>query len=133
MSANDQVLHQVQVALGRFPEISVAAVFGSAADGTASPGSDVDVAVQASHELDADTKIALIESIALETGRAVDLVDIRRAGQPLLDQIVTRGVQIAGTRQSWAQLIYRNVLDQADFVPYQQRILEGRRSAWINS
>ncbi|AMQ88303.1 type VII toxin-antitoxin system MntA family adenylyltransferase antitoxin [Marinobacter sp. LQ44] len=119
--------------MARFPQIRVAALFGSMARGTARPDSDIDVAVQADKELSADEHIAITEAIALAFNRSVDLVDLRTAGQPLLDQIVRTGIQVMGTRHQWGDLIYRNIMENEDFVPYQKRILEGRRNAWMNN
>ncbi|PSF12650.1 type VII toxin-antitoxin system MntA family adenylyltransferase antitoxin [Marinobacter shengliensis] len=119
--------------MARFPQIRVAALFGSMARGTARPDSDIDVAVQADKELSADERIAITEAIALAFNRPVDLVDLRTAGQPLLDQIVSTGKQVVGTRHQWGDLIYRNIMENEDFVPYQKRILEGRRNAWMNN
>lgn len=119
--------------VARFPHIRVAALFGSMARGTARPDSDIDVAVQADKELSADEHIAITEAIALAFNRSVDLVDLRTAGQPLLDQIVRTGIQVIGTRHQWGDLIYRNIMENEDFVPYQKRILEGRRNAWMNN
>ncbi|XOB91531.1 type VII toxin-antitoxin system MntA family adenylyltransferase antitoxin [Pseudomonadota bacterium 24LQ007] len=126
--------------LADFPHIRVAALFGSIARGTARPDSDIDIAVQADKELRADERIALTEAIALAFNRPVDLVDLRTAGQPLLNQIVSTGIQIVstgiqvvGTRHQWGDLIYRNIMENEDFVPYQKRILEGRRNAWMNN
>lgn len=119
--------------MARFPQIRVAALFGSMARGTARPDSDIDVAVQADKELSADEHIAITEAIALAFNRPVDLVDLRTAGQPLLDQIVRTGIQVIGTRHQWGDLIYRNIMENEDFVPYQKRILEGRRNAWMNN
>jgi hypothetical protein len=46
---------------------------------------------------------------------------------------VSTGIQIYGTRHQWGDLIYRNIMENEDFVPYQKRILEGRRRAWMNN
>lgn len=119
--------------LAAFPDIRVAALFGSLACGVARPDSDVDVAVQAAKPLAAAQKMALIEAFALAFNRPVDLVDLHTAGQPLLGKIVETGVQCMGTRADWAGLVYRNMVDHEDWVPLQQRILEGRRKAWTNS
>jgi|SRR5690554_5110113 len=119
--------------LAGFSSIRVAAIFGSIARGTARPDSDIDVAVQADKELSADERIAITEAIALAFNRSVDLVDLRTAGQPLLDQIVRTGTQVIGTRHQWGDLIYRNIMENEDFVPYQKRILEGRRNVWMNN
>ena len=119
--------------LAGFPHIRLAALFGSMARGAARPDSDIDVAVQADKELCADERMAITEAIALAFNRPVDLVDLRTAGQPLLDQIVSTGIQVVGTRHQWGDLIYRNIMEHEDFVPYQKRILEGRRNAWMSN
>ena len=131
--AAEQELNKVTLALQHFPDIVLAAVFGSIAMGNATSDSDIDIAVLTNTPMASANRIALIEAVALATGRAVDLIDLREAGQPVLNEIVTHGKQIIGERSRWGDLIFRNVVDQEDFVPYQQRILEGRRKAWINS
>ncbi|MFC4260544.1 nucleotidyltransferase family protein [Marinobacter lacisalsi] len=124
---------KLQAVLADFPQIRFAALFGSVARGTARPDSDIDVAVQADKALSADERIAITEAIALAFNRPVDLVDLRTTGQPLLDQIMSTGVQVTGSRHIWGDLIYRNIMENEDFVPYQKRILEGRRNAWMNN
>ncbi len=119
--------------LNEFPNIRFAVVFGSLASGAETSDNDIDVAVQADKPLTIDERIALTEAIALAFNRPVDLVDLRTAGQPLLDQIVSGGVQVLGTRHLWGDLVYRNILENEDFVPYQKRILEGQRREWINN
>lgn len=111
--------------------IQLALVFGSAARGTLLPESDVDVAVLAHHPLSATEKHALIEHIALATGRAVDLIDLATVGQPLLGQIVRDAKLLKGRDSQFASLMTRNALDEADFMPYVTRLLQTRRAAWI--
>ena len=119
--------------LGQFPDIRFAVLFGSMAQATERPDSDIDVAVQADKQLTADERIAVTEALALAFNRPVDLIDLRTAGQPLLDQIVSNGIQVLGPRRYWGELIFRNIMENEDFVPYQKRILEGRRRAWMNN
>ena len=119
--------------LGRFPDIRFAVLFGSMAHAAERPDSDIDVAVQADKRLTADERIAITEALALAFNRPVDLIDLRTAGQPLLDQIVSNGIQVLGPRRYWGELIFRSIMENEDFVPYQKRILEGRRRAWMNN
>lgn len=105
-------------------------LFGSLAAGHASAASDVDVAVQAVRPLDAAQKIALVGDIAAATGRAVDLIDLRRAGEPLLGQIVAHGRRVLGSDEAFARLVSRHLLDAADFLPLANRLLAERRQAW---
>jgi predicted nucleotidyltransferase len=108
-------------------------LFGSLAEGRARPESDLDVAVESREPLSSQQKMAMIEALALASSRPVDLVDLRTAGQPLLTRIVTTGVRLKGSDADWARLVYRNIMDNEDFVPLQQRILRARQSAWINA
>ena len=73
----------------------------------------------------------VIGALALVTGRPIDLIDLRTAGEPLLGQIMQYGVRIMGSDVLHAQFMTRHVMDAADFMPYQARILQERKQAWI--
>ncbi|MEE9343480.1 MAG: nucleotidyltransferase domain-containing protein [Gammaproteobacteria bacterium] len=117
--------------IANYPKIRLAIVFGSVATQSENEHSDIDLAVLTDKSVDMALKKQLIEDLALQTGRSVDLVDIGLAGQPLLGQILTRGKRISGSNTCFAQLLTKNLLDRADFLPYHQRILRERRQAWI--
>lgn len=72
--------------LSREEGLQLALLFGSFADGRAGPESDVDVAVMFEHALAAERKMHLIEQLAERTGRAVDLVNLHRVGEPCWDR-----------------------------------------------
>lgn len=114
-----------------FPDLKLAILFGSVSTGKARRDSDLDLAVSFDHALSAQTKMALISELAALTGRPVDLVDLATAGEPLLGQILAHGRLILGEKSQLAQLIYRHVIEEADFLPYKNRILAERRQAWI--
>lgn len=113
-------------------ELELAMLFGSLARGTPRRDSDLDLAVSAGRPLSAETRVHLIEALASATGRPVDLVDLSRAGEPLLGQIMTTGVRLIGSDEAQARFLTRHLLDQADFLPYRDRILAERREAWIH-
>lgn len=127
------VEERLREVLAQFPAIKLAVLFGSMARGAERPDSDLDLAVQADLRLTSEQRMAITEALALGFNRPVDLIDLRTAGQPLLHQIVTGGVLVLGARHLWGDLVYRNIMENEDFVPYQKRILEGRRRAWINN
>jgi predicted nucleotidyltransferase len=124
---------QLREVLGMFPDIRFAVVFGSMARGTETPDSDLDVAVQADRPLTPEQRISITEALALVFNRPIDLIDVRTVGQPLLYQIIAGGIQVLGARHFWGDLIYRSIMENEDFVPYQKRILEGRRREWISN
>lgn len=123
----------VRQTLQGHPEVQLAIVFGSVARGQARPDSDIDVAVQAKAPLDVAQKLALIGDLAAATGRAVDLVDLRTAGEPVLGQILSHGQRVVGSPSDFAALLSRHLVDQSDFMPYVNRMLAERRRAWIGS
>jgi uncharacterized protein len=114
-----------------FPQIKLAILFGSVASGAATAQSDLDLAVIAENPLEVVEKIQIIEALAMATGRPIDLVDVHAAPEPLLGQVLKHGRRIIGSDQAYAQLLYRHLIEQADFVPLQNRILSERRMAWI--
>jgi predicted nucleotidyltransferase len=121
----------IRSVLQRHGGIRLAILFGSLATGRATARSDLDLAVLAEGPLDAESRIALIDALALATGRPVDLVDLRVVGEPLLGQVLEHGVRLLGSDHDYAELIKRHLFDEADFMPYRRRILAERRQAWI--
>jgi uncharacterized protein len=86
--------------LGRL-DVRLALVFGSRARGTATPTSDVDVAVVAP----GIDLLDLAAELSRATGLEVDVVDLEHAGVPLLARIVREGVHVherpPGTAATW--------------------------------
>ena len=115
--------------LAKHPEINTAYIFGSIAKGTATPDSDLDIAVQSEKLLTTEQHISLVEDLALATGRPIDLIDLKTAGEPLLGQIL-QGVRLIGSDTNHAELIKRHLFDSADFLPYVERMLAERRAQW---
>lgn len=128
MSATPSRLREV---LEQHPHIRQALVFGSVASGHARPESDLDIAVEADHPLDAGEKVRLIEALAAATGRPIDLIDLKSTSGPLLGQILKHGRRILGSDSDHAELIRRHLFDVEDFEPYIERMLRERRQAWI--
>lgn len=127
----DKIDRQIQSVMDQFSDIKLVIIFGSVATGKASLESDLDIAILAKKPLSAQNKISLINALAESTGRPIDLVDLSQAGEPLLGQILQHGRKILGKNQYYAELLSKHLIDQADFVPYQRRILAERRKAWI--
>ena len=118
-------------ALNTQPGIRLAILFGSLAAGREREDSDLDLAIDAGHRLTAGEKLALMNELAERTGRPVDLVDLQAVGEPLLGQILRHGHRLFGSETCYADLIRRHLFDQADYLPYRNRILAERRRAWI--
>jgi len=132
MKANGDIA-RIRSVLQQHTEIELAILFGSVARNAAQQHSDVDLAISAGSPLPTGARIALIEELAAATGRPVDLVDLTQAGEPLLGQILTTGVRLTGSDEAQARLLTRHLIEQADFLPYRDRILAERRQAWIDA
>jgi uncharacterized protein len=128
-SASDTALRRV---LARFPQLTLALVYGSVARGTPQPDSDLDIAVACERgALTADERMDIIGALAQETGRPVDLIDLQTVSPPLLSEILRHGHRIRGDDTAYGRLISRHLFDQADFAPYRNRLLKERRAAWM--
>ncbi|MDD5579614.1 MAG: nucleotidyltransferase domain-containing protein [Methylobacter sp.] len=122
---------QLREVLAGFPELTLALVFGSVAQGRQRTDSDLDIAVAAKQALTAVEKMAIIAALAEQTGRPVDLIDLKVVAEPLLGQILRHGRRLLGGDGEYGQLISRHLFEQADFMPYRNRMLAERRAAWI--
>ena len=114
-------------------DIKQAVLFGSLATSRVRPDSDIDIAIEKTHPLSAKEKAELIEQLALITGRAVDLIDLRTAGEPILGQIINHGKRLLGTDTAFAETALKHLYAQADFVPYIERTLKERRQQWLDN
>ena len=74
-------LNSVRDVLLRQPDIELACIFGSFAEGRQTPASDIDVAIAAREPIDSQRRLALNDAIANAAGRPVDLVDLQRAAR----------------------------------------------------
>lgn len=128
-SDNSPLLLQLGAALAALPDIRLAYVFGSVAQGHDGFDSDLDIAVLSNRPLTASRKMALIDLLAPLAGRPVDLIDLATAGEPLTGQILL-GRRIHGSNAEHAALMVRHVTDAEDFLPSLNRLLQERRHAW---
>jgi uncharacterized protein len=124
----------IEQVLACHPSIVIAILFGSLATGRSRNDSDLDLAVASTNALSSQTRLQLIEDLAIRLGRPVDLIDLAQTHGPLLQQILTKGRLIVCTdRTHYAELLLRIVYEEADVMPYYRRILAERRQAWIGT
>ena len=126
-------LDAVREALLRQPDIELACVFGSFAEGRQTSGSDIDIAVAAQAPIDSHRRLALNDEIASAAGRPVDLVDLHRAGPLLLTRALTRGKHIV-KRDSrvLARLLVKMWYLNADLMPLVRMIQDTRRKRFLH-
>lgn len=127
----NQKIRQLKNQLEQDPTIKLAILFGSCANETAGSESDVDLAILLNVPLLKEKKILIIQRVAQIFGRAVDLIDLQKAGEPILSQIIKYGIVIKGSQQDYTELAIKNVYANEDFLPYIKRSLQVRREKWI--
>lgn len=120
--------------LAAHPDVQLGFLFGSVAQGTPRPDSDLDVAVMGTVPLEAGPKKKLMETLAQRIGRPVDLVDLQTARGVIVRKVLQTGTRIYDDdpdHRLFAALLTRHAFYQADFAPYRRRLLAERRRAWI--
>ena len=127
------ILNSVRNVLLRQPDIELACVFGSFAQGGQTPASDIDVAVAAQAPIDPHRRLALNDELASATGRPADLVDLHRAGPLVLTQALTRGKRIVKRDSSvLARLLVKIWYLNADLMPLVRMIQDARRKRFLH-
>lgn len=124
------MLSRLAALLSKYPNIKLVLLFGSQAIGNARLDSDIDLGILASTPLSAEFKLHLMEKIGAEFGQPVDIVDLYHVPEPITGQAF-KGIRVLGEDATHANLLYRHVLNVADFLPLHQRILTERRNRWI--
>ncbi|MEA2604782.1 MAG: hypothetical protein QOF89_5774 [Acidobacteriota bacterium] len=132
MDAEARVIEALRGALRGRKDVRVALLFGSRARGKARPGSDADVAVEG-RDLN---PLALAADLSEAAGVEVDVVDLGRAGYPLLNAVLRDGILLhegeRGAAASWrTRAILQTETDRPWFErmrdAYLKRLAEGAR------
>jgi len=113
----DELEHALERALAPWPTVRAAWVFGSVADGSAGPLSDVDVAVLGCADLTFDERARLAVDLERAAGRRCDVVPVERASPVLGAEIVRAGRRFLcrdpQAADEWEEAALRRYLDTA--------------------
>lgn len=113
----DELEHRLARALAGWPSVRAAWLFGSVADGSAGPLSDVDVALLGCAHLSFDERAQLAVALERVAGRRCDVVAVERAS-PVLGAEIVRGGRRFFCREpraadAWEETALRRYLDTA--------------------
>lgn len=128
--SDQSFLDQLTALLLQFPQIKLAILFGSQAMGCVRPDSDIDLGILSQEPLSAGFRLQLMQAISAEFGRPVDIVDLFHVPEPITGQVL-QGIRLVGGDTACGNLLYRHLLNVADFLPLHQRMLTERRNRWI--
>ncbi len=87
----------IQAVKNLMPDVRLIYLFGSQADGSATPSSDIDVAVLLEKKLDPVIRFDLEQTLAIEFSQDVDLVDLLTASTVLQNQVIMNGKLLFGS------------------------------------
>ncbi len=78
-------------------DVRLVYLFGSQADGSSTPSSDIDIAVLLEKKLDPVARFDLEQTLAIELNQDVDLVDLLTASTVLQNQVIMHGSLLFGS------------------------------------
>jgi predicted nucleotidyltransferase len=79
------------------PDVRLIYLFGSQVDGSATPSSDIDVAVLLKKKLDPVARFDIEQIVAIKLNQDVDLVDLLTASTVLQNQVIMSGELLFGS------------------------------------
>ena len=115
------------------PDLLLAIIFGSTANGSQRPDSDLDIAVYPNKRLSSRQRQELSDQIACATDRTIDLVDLTDVDGALLRQILRTGKTVFSKQPGITGILSERLLGwQEDFEPQLNALLENRLQRFIN-
>jgi len=115
------------------PDLLLVVIFGSTANDSQRPDSDIDVAFFAKKRYSSRQRQQLVDQIACATGRTVDLVDLSDVDGALLRQILHSGRVIFSKQPGITGILTERLLGwQEDFEPQLNALLESRLQRFIH-
>lgn len=115
------------------PDLLLVVIFGSIANDSQRPDSDIDVAFFPKKRFSSHQRQELADQIACTTGRTVDLVDLSDVDGALLRQILHSGKVIFSKQPGITGILSERLLGwQEDFEPQLNALLESRLQRFVN-
>ena len=114
------------------PELKLAYIFGSQANGTATPESDVDLAFLSRLPIPSTRRFDIAQKLSERLNLNVYLVDLREAGALLKTEIIMKGHQLEGTKLDADYFALHVLRDYQDYkyhvADIEEQILQDIRS-----
>ena len=124
----------IKTVLAQHPEVELAILYGSFAQGKETAQSDIDLAIASKRIILTEERVEIAIQISKKLKREVDIVDLNQSNGVLLKEILTKGKVLLGDQDSalYFQLLKKHLYFQADFMPTLNMILKRRRENFIH-
>ena len=114
------------------PDLLLVIIFGSTANNSQRPDSDIDIAIYPKKGFSSRQRQELSDQIACATGRTVDLIDLTHVDGALLRQILRTGKVVFSKQPGITGILTERLLGwQEDFEPQLNALLESRLQRFI--
>ncbi|MEA2012424.1 MAG: nucleotidyltransferase domain-containing protein [Verrucomicrobiota bacterium] len=133
MTSSKEIKSSIKQILFKYPQVTLCFVYGSLVKGNFTVTSDIDIAIGGKEKMDYSFMLKLSSELSLTLGREVDLIDLQIVSGVILKKAVTTDRPLfLKDKQLYAQLIKKMWYNQADMMPYYNRILKERREKFLN-
>ena len=131
---NALLKNKITDAVSSIPEIQFATVFGSYAKNSNHVGSDLDIAIAAKKTMTHKEIMQIKTALSFTLDKEIDLVDLNAVNGLILKEALCSGnVILKKNTLLYANLIRKLIYDQADLMPYCNRILKTRRENYFHA
>lgn len=123
----------ISQSLKDFQTIQISYLFGSSITNRATSTSDIDIAIAANEVLSSKEKLKIQEALTYALKQQIDLIDLNHVSGPILQQALCTGELIFNKAPTLlASIIKRMWFNQADMMPYVERMLNSHCRRYIN-
>ncbi len=112
------------------PNLRLAMLFGSVAEGRGGVESDVDLGLLGEGPLEMDTILEIAGTVGDLTGRRIDIVDLHDVPQPITGYVL-QGKRLPGSDECFASLCTRHLIEREGFGRVREREVARRVEEWI--
>lgn len=122
-----ELRESLSAALRRIPDVEIAVVYGSAAQGRLRPDSDIDIGIAGRERFEPERLVDISLQLVRRIHREIDIIDLRTTRGLVFYEALTKGVVLlADNRQLMADLMKEAVYYGADFLPAVRTLLRKR-------
>jgi predicted nucleotidyltransferase len=123
-SSQAPIIEAASDILGKYPEIELAFLFGSFADGTVTAESDLDIAVLCRQSLSFDRREEILAELRTGTKREIDLVLLNGASPILRMQVLKKGIILIDNASVYEDFFVRTTSEYDDLKRVRKEIEE---------
>ena len=133
MNETQPYIETIKTTLDKYPEITIATVFGSVTKNRMTPNSDIDIGIAGDTLFTFDFKNDVMIALSSALSREVDIVDMNSVSGTILKQALSSGIIVKKTSSiTLAYLMKKLWYNQADMMPLVDRMTNAHIRRFIH-